>query len=49
MLEVKAEANKKVTVGGHTVAMWIPVVCGLVGLVLLIVGGYFAYKHFNKE
>ena len=48
VLEVKAEANKKVNVGGHTVAMWVPVLCGIIGTILLCVGGYFAYKHFNK-
>ncbi len=48
-MEAKAEANKKVTVNGHTVSMWVPVVCGLVGFILLCVGGYFAYKHFKKD
>ena len=49
LVEAKKEAEKKVDIGGHKVALWVPVLSGIVGFIVLVVVGYFAWKHFNKD
>ena len=49
LLEAKQRLDSKVDIDGHQTELWVPIVCSLLGVALLGIGAYFAYKHFKKE
>ena len=49
LLEAKHKLESKVDIDGHSTELWVPIVCITLGVIILAVGGYFAYKHFHKE